>query len=269
MKNYLLTISILLIFQITYSQTSTITVYSQNAENFFLYLNNTLQCDTAKSSITVKNLNLTVYSMKIEFEDIYITAIEKTLYVTPATNSAYTIKKKTNGKYKLWLVSQISTNQGVVNNNTNNNNTYNPNGNSNNSTNVWLDLWSEALSIDLNGMVDPNNYVDNGYNGGSKPTGCTANMSTQSFANAKQTISAKSFEDDKIKVAQQIAGTNCLKSYQVKEIMMLFSFEDSKLKFAKYAYHHTSDLGNYYTINDAFTFSTSIDDLNNYINSLK
>ena len=47
--------------------------------------------------------------------------------------------------------------------------------------------------------------------------------------------------------------------------MKLFSFEDSRLDFAKFAYGHTYDLGNYYQINSAFTFSSSVDELNDFI----
>ena len=47
---------------------------------------------------------------------------------------------------------------------------------------------------------------------------------------------------------------------------MLFSFEDSKLDFAKYCYGYTYDLGNYYMVNDAFDFESTIEELNNYIN---
>ena len=45
----------------------------------------------------------------------------------------------------------------------------------------------------------------------------------------------------------------------------MFSFEDSKLDFAKYAYERTYDIDNYYKVNDAFTFESSVDELNEYI----
>jgi hypothetical protein len=47
--------------------------------------------------------------------------------------------------------------------------------------------------------------------------------------------------------------------------MLLFSFEDTRLEFAQYAYAYTLDLRNYYKLNDAFTFESSIDELNKYI----
>ena len=52
---------------------------------------------------------------------------------------------------------------------------------------------------------------------------------------------------------------------QVKGIMGVFGFEDTKLDFAKYAYERTYDIGNYYKVNDAFSFETSVEELNEYI----
>ena len=92
-------------------------------------------------------------------------------------------------------------------------------------------------------------------------------MDPTAFENAKKSIASKDFEDSKIKIAKQIINTNCLLSSQVKEIMMLFDFENTRLELAKYAYGYTYDLGNYYIVNDAFDFESSIDELNEYINS--
>jgi hypothetical protein len=109
----------------------------------------------------------------------------------------------------------------------------------------------------------PVEYVS-GYHG---PVGCPVPMSPQDFQSAKQTIASKSFEDSKLAIAKQIVNSNCLTSGQVMELVKLFDFEDTKLQFAKYCYGYTYDLGNYYKVNDAFEFESSIDELNNYISS--
>lgn len=102
-----------------------------------------------------------------------------------------------------------------------------------------------------------------GYNG---PAGCDGwPMRDADFMSAKSSISSKSFEDSKLTTAKQIANSNCLTADQVKQIMKLFSFESSRLDFAKYAYPHTFDVGNYFKVNDAFEFESSIDDLNDAI----
>lgn len=105
--------------------------------------------------------------------------------------------------------------------------------------------------------------------GGSAPAsnGCMYPMGSSDFEKAKASVKSKSFEDSKLTVAKQIMNSNCLSSAQVKEIMALFSFEETKLDWAKFAYRKTTDPNNYYQLNDGFTFETSITELDNYIKS--
>lgn len=105
-------------------------------------------------------------------------------------------------------------------------------------------------------------YVLPGYNG---PTGCDFPMAPTDFQQVKQSIASKSFDDTRLTIAKQVISANCLLCDQVKEIMLLFSFEDTRLELAKFAYGYTYDLGNYYKLNDAFTFDSSIEELNDFI----
>ena len=99
--------------------------------------------------------------------------------------------------------------------------------------------------------------------------GCPRPMSNNDFQKLKSSIDSKSFEESKLTIAKQVLNNNCLRTSQVKEIMLLFTFEQSRLDFAKYAYGYTYDIGNYFQVNDAFTFESSIDDLNEYISSYR
>lgn len=105
-------------------------------------------------------------------------------------------------------------------------------------------------------------YVMPGYSG---EVGCPYPMSDADFNSAKQSIASKSFADSKLTLAKQITNTNCLTSDQAKQIIELFDFEDTRLEYAKYAYGHTYDISNYYKVNDAFEFESSIEELNKYI----
>lgn len=96
-------------------------------------------------------------------------------------------------------------------------------------------------------------------------SGCNYAMGTTDFASAKKSIESKDFEDSKFTVAKQVTKSNCLSAAQIKEIMELFDFEATKLDYAKYAYDFCYDKKNYYQLNDAFDFESSIDDLNSYI----
>jgi hypothetical protein len=94
---------------------------------------------------------------------------------------------------------------------------------------------------------------------------CRGPISSASFESAKNSIKSKPFEDSKMTVAKQIINANCFTASQVKDFMGLFTYEESKLEIAKFCYKKTVDRGNYYQVNDAFTYSSSIDDLNEYI----
>lgn len=113
-------------------------------------------------------------------------------------------------------------------------------------------------------VKEPEVYRMPGYTG---PVGCGMPMSSTEFAEARNSIQSKSFEDTKMTVAKQVGRDRCFTVDQVKGIMGLFSFEDSKLEFAKYAYSRTHDIGNYFRLNDAFTFESSVDDLNKFIST--
>ena len=101
-----------------------------------------------------------------------------------------------------------------------------------------------------------------------KPTGrCASSMAPASFTKAMDNISSGSFEDSKMTVAKQVTKANCLTAAQIAEVMGLFSFEDSKLQYAKYAYDFCYNQGDYYEVNAAFTFESSIEDLNQFLES--
>lgn len=117
---------------------------------------------------------------------------------------------------------------------------------------------SSNSSVNGNSQVT---YADN------TNSGCRAPMAASSFSSAKESINSKSFEDSKMTVAKQVTKANCLSCSQIKEVLELFSFEESKLSYAKYAYDYCYNKSEYYTINDAFSFESSIDELNKYIES--
>jgi len=95
--------------------------------------------------------------------------------------------------------------------------------------------------------------------------GCRYAMSNTDFEQAKATLEDISFDDTRLSTAKQIISSNCLNSGQVLSIMKLFSFEESKLDFAKTAYGYCMDRNNYFKVVNAFTFDSSKNELNHYI----
>ncbi len=103
--------------------------------------------------------------------------------------------------------------------------------------------------------------------GGQAAAPCTTAMSAERFAEASQAIRRQVFRQAMLSVAQSVAATNCLLVSQVAEIMSLFAFEDYKLEFARFAYDHTIDRENYYTLSNRFVFAQNRQALADYIRS--
>jgi hypothetical protein len=104
-----------------------------------------------------------------------------------------------------------------------------------------------------------------GYEG---PTGCPEpTLAPPEFQEAKQTIQHQSFSSSMMTTARQVIANNCLRTSQVEALMRLFSFESDKLALAKFAYPYTYDQGNYYRLNDTFSFESSIRELDEYLQS--
>lgn len=103
---------------------------------------------------------------------------------------------------------------------------------------------------------------DNGYGYGRV-------MSDNDFNDAKEILRKEWFENTRVSTAKQIIDRNRFTSRQIKEMLLLFTFENNRLELAKYAYGNTADKSNYFLVNDVFTFNSNKDDLSRYIRNYK
>lgn len=115
-----------------------------------------------------------------------------------------------------------------------------------------------------------NNYTENSnYNATNTSTtnagNCFYPADQPSFEKMKTSIESKPFSDTKMSTAKQATKNNCLSTDQIKVIMELFSMDDDKLAYAKFAYDYCTDRKNYYTLGDVFSFSSSTDELNKFL----
>jgi Domain of unknown function (DUF4476) len=83
----------------------------------------------------------------------------------------------------------------------------------------------------------------------------------------KSNVKQQNFSDTKLTIIQQAVRNRSLSTAQDIELMNLMSFEQDKLTLAKWLYDVTYDPQNYYKVNSAFSFSTTIDELNTYLNN--
>ncbi len=94
-------------------------------------------------------------------------------------------------------------------------------------------------------------------------------MNVNQYNAVRQTIQRESFDKGKMAIATQVLRDNYVSSAQVKELTMLFAFDDAKLEFAKSAYSKTVDRGSFFMVYDAFSFSSSKERLADYIRNYR
>jgi len=296
MKKFFLYILIVVFLSANAQQTTNLVFYTTENKTFTVFLNGIQQNVVPTANIKIINLLQASFNVKIEFQDVDIEAVEKTITFNAGTETSFILKRSSNGKFAMrWQnetpINQSNTaaNQTVLDFNsvqanpknaaTTSSTTIITNGNGQ----VGVKTSEHGMGLDVNinpsqtnsntttsqTVVNGNtqqNYVMQGYGG---KMGCPWPMTKADFEQVKRSIKAKDFEDSKLTLAKQIAASSCFFAEQVRDIMKLFDFEDTKLQFAKFAYTHTFDMGNYFKVNDAFEFETTIEDLNNYISTQK
>ncbi|MFA6152701.1 MAG: DUF4476 domain-containing protein [Chitinophagaceae bacterium] len=113
------------------------------------------------------------------------------------------------------------------------------------------------------------NRGNNNSNNRNNKRGCNVSMNSGDFNEAKATVANNSFDETKLSTAKQIISSNCVSTNQIIALLSTFSFEESKLDFAKYAYEFCMDRNNYFKVSNAFTFESSKTELNAYVQSMR
>ncbi|MFI5219511.1 MAG: DUF4476 domain-containing protein [Bacteroidia bacterium] len=97
------------------------------------------------------------------------------------------------------------------------------------------------------------------------PAPCQFAMSNYDFDMLRNSVESKSFESTRMQIVKQVLSERLISTRQVMELMNLMWFESSKLELAKFAFGRTLDKENYFRVNDAFTFESSITELNEFL----
>ncbi|BDS09837.1 DUF4476 domain-containing protein [Aureispira anguillae] len=90
-------------------------------------------------------------------------------------------------------------------------------------------------------------------------------MTDAEFSQALQYVRNESFDNGKMRVAKQLIDGNYIYTRQVKVLIKEFSFKGGQEDIARYAYPKTYDQKNYYMVFDAFTFSSSKRELDEWL----
>ena len=111
---------------------------------------------------------------------------------------------------------------------------------------------------------DGYDYYDNG-NGGSGNNGFSNVMGVREFNDVKDMLRREWFENNRLASARVMISKNFFTTAQVKELMLLFTFDNNRLELAKAAYCKTVDQGNFWQLSDVLTFSSGREELNRFL----
>ena len=289
MKNLTLLLFLIMFSISTTAQYSEIKITSENAAPFYLSINGIPQNNHPLNFINLKGLENTNYNLFIDYVSPQIPDINTNIYLSYNNQNVvgiYTYSIPMYYQNGLSLISFTpfnnnyqSNSQTIITQTTTN---YQPN-NDNISINMNLGVggqnMNDHMNINMNiggnqqqtqttqttqtTIINNSNHPQ--YTGNNNVSYLNKCMKIDDFNNAKKTISSKSFEESKLKIAKQICNANKLSAKQIKKIMELFTFESTRLEFAKLAYSSCCDQKNYYQVNDAFEYELSIDELEEFI----
>lgn len=101
------------------------------------------------------------------------------------------------------------------------------------------------------------------------PTNVVVAMDDADFKDRLASVNKENFDRERLAKAKNVFGDENMTTGQVRTVMKVFNFDDSKLDFAKFAYTRTIDQKNYYKVEDELSFSSYKKQLSDYVKSKK
>jgi len=272
--------------------TGNLTIFSEDGDKFYLILNGEKQNDVPQTNIRIEELPQPYYSARILFADSTMAPLSKnSLMITDADGTmmdvTYKIRKDKSKKAKLNYFSAIPVQQEYMppagmyvrrfgqaapSSQTITTTTTGTIGATINAPGINMNISindpveSHTTTTTTTTSSSSSSHSSSQGNHSNNAGNCNGwPMKAGDFTAAKKTVSETAFEESKLSTAKSIAASNCLSTDQVVALCEVFSFEESKLTFAKYAYKYTTDPKNYFKVNNVFSFDSNKDELNKFI----
>ena len=303
MKKTLLSLFLSLLTTLVFAQFGTLTVSSNTNQKFWLFIDDVLQNEFSIPSIRITGLQLIPYKIRVEMDNNANNCVGQNVLISnmQANNNFVVLRDKANnytfGKtnlnvnpiyiqnillpdyyyysdYQHYLLPGFNPNATYGQGNQHKGNSYkgyqNPHGNGNNYGGN-QGHGNQGYGNQGYGNPGPGNQghgnpgsgnQGHGNPGPGMPNAC---MPAGNFNMSLSIIEKESFDNSKLSTAKQVASNNPLCVTQIMQICRLFSFEQTKLDFAKYAYRFCVDQNNYFILNDVFSFDSSKDELRKFI----
>jgi len=287
-KKTLLALFISLMTTLVFAQFGTLTVSSNTNQKFWLFMDDVLQNEYSIPSIRITGLQFTPYKIRIEMDNPANNCVGQTVLISnmQSNNNFVVIRDKANnytfGKTTMNVnpiyiqnillpnYSYYSDYQHYLQPGFNPNANYGQGHKGNPYNGYPQNPYSNGNNYGGNQGHGNQGHGNQGYgnqgHGNQGPGNSSHNcMPAGNFNMSLSIIEKDAFDNSKLSTAKQVAANNSLCVNQIIQICRLFSFEQSKLDFAKYAYRFCVDPGNYFMVNDVFSFSASKDELRKFI----
>lgn len=298
MRNFISTAILCLLVLAGIAQNNDFVFYTDNGDKFTLYLNNVKQNATAATNVKAENISGKSISVRVVFERSGVPTFSRTMSVS--SNDKEIKVQLVKGRENVYTMKTVSTtdrhhsssnnnsttvvkgsngsnetkdnghggNGGHGNNNGghgNNNGGHGNNGHGNGGHgNGGYGNNNHGNGGYGNGGYGNNGYWNNGYGPTDNPR-CHFPMQQNDFNSLRSQVRARYFDSSRMTVAKQACRYNCMTSDQIRDLCKEFAYESNRLDFAKYAFEYCYDRYRYYIVGQAFTYSSSVDQLNRYI----
>jgi hypothetical protein len=268
-KKTFLILSMSIFTMSVFAQFGTLTVTSNSNQKFWLFIEDVLQNEYSTHSIRIQGLQLGSYRVRVEMDNADNNCVGQIIQIShqPHQNN-YMVSRDRQNNY-LFGRSNMQVNPFFIQN------VILPDYN-------YLSAYQQYLfpGFNPNANYGQSQYKGSTYRGHQQHGGRGGSfggnqghgmppqpmcMPMSDFNRAISVIQNESFENSKLSIAKQITSNNYLCVAQIVQICRLFSFENTKLEFAKYAYHYCVDKNNYFQLNEVFSYSSSKDELRKYI----
>jgi len=271
----------------TFAQPGSLLVSSSNSERFWLFVDDVLQNEYSVPAIKVLGMQFKQYKIRIEMDNRNSNCVGQLVlinnqysgdsYVVFYRNNGYSISRSPVNVRPFLVQELIQPNYNYYNdyyqylypgfgnpgnywqgNGGNHGKQYQyyqrpnsgyPGGTNNQGNNPPPPPPPRPLPPSGGGNVNPGNI-------------CRNNIE---FAAAISSIRQESFESGKLQFAKNMTQSGPICVEQIIQICNLFSFEATKLEYAKFAYRYCTDKNLYYMVNNVFQFQASKDELSNFI----
>ena len=279
------------IFLSSFAQQGSLLVSSSYNQRFWLFIDDVLQNEYSVPSIKIQGMHFRQYKLRIEIDNANANCIGQLISITNQYGGdSYVVSFRNNG----YVITrqQVNIRPALIQN------IIQPNYHYYNDYYQYLypgfgnpgNYWQGSGGNQGNTYQNYHQQYQGGHHGGYNPpptppphsnpppkpgkprppapgnvNNNTICRNAPEFNVAMNSLRKESFESGKLQFAKNMTPSGPICVDQIIQVCNAFSFESSKLEYAKYAYPYCTDKNLYYLVNNVFQYQSSKDELTKFI----